>query len=174
MRLHARGFAPGVFSAPVASGDGFGARLRRHLGRAFRWNLRDIPVTDEERTFLISLSVDEESARRYLVWRHSVLFVVVVPTVVTALLAVAGISTKGLSAFGSFLEAMHALSIFAMPVCAAIAARAWSRHKTSRRVLLAGWLISFLTPLVIALFPLAWRVEMEELGADGMQMQTAG
>lgn len=147
-----------------------------HVTRALKWNLRRVVVTDAERQFLISLSVDEEDARRYLVWRHSVLLMIIAPTLLSAILATIGAftaDTTAWSGFGYFSEMLRVLSLYALPIAAFTAARAWHRHRRSRRRVLVGFLIAFLTPLLLALFPIQWRFEMDMEDSDVRQMQEA-
>jgi GYF domain 2 len=138
-----------------------------HIHRALGWDLRAIEVEPAERDLLVARGVDEEDARRYLCWRKSVLRVVAIPTLVSALLALIGLVTTDLSAFsgvGLLLEFARVAALFALPVTAWLAAKAWDRHRRSRNILLRGWLVAFLTPLLLALIPYSWRVDMS--GAD--------
>ena len=138
-------------------------RMWLHLRRALGWDLRSMPVEPDEHDRLVALSVDEEAARQYLVWRRSVLLVVLFPTLLSALLATLGTLTdglEGLSALGVLLELLRLAALFVLPLTAWMAARCWDRHRRSRRILLQGWLVAFLTPLILALFPFAWRVDL--------------
>ena len=139
-----------------------------HLKRAFTWNLRALPVEPDEEAQLIAQGVDEPDARRYLVWRRSVLLVVAIPTLVSALLAALGTFTTDMSAFsgtGVLLELLRLGALFVLPLTAWLAARAWDQHRRSRTILLRGWLVAFLTPLLLALIPFSWRIDLS--GARG-------
>jgi len=153
--------------APAGSvpdrGAAAGGRLKLHLRRALGWDVRSMPVEPDEEARLIAKGVDEENARRYLVWRRSVLLVVAPPTLVSAILAAigwAGRDRSGLSDLGGALEIVQLAALFALPLTAWLAARTWDRHRLSRNILLRGWLFAFLTPLVLALFPFGWRVDL--------------
>jgi hypothetical protein len=160
--------APAPFQpAPVApQGPSAGARIQRHIGRALSWNLRSLPVGPDEEALLIAKGVDEADARRYLVWRRSVLLVVAWPTLLSALLATlgwAGRDRSSLSDLGGLLEIVQLSALYALPVTAWLAARTWDRHRRSRNILLRGWLFAFLTPLVVALIPFAWRFDLSNV-----------
>jgi hypothetical protein len=130
--------------------------------------MRSLPVEPDEEAQLIAQGVDEPDARRYLVWRRSVLLVVAIPTLVSALLAALGTFTTDMSAFsgtGVLAELLRLAALFVLPLTAWLAARAWDRHRRSRTILLRGWLIAFLTPLLLALIPFSWRIDLS--GARG-------
>jgi hypothetical protein len=115
---------------------------------------------------LLGNGVDEEDARRYLVWRRSVLLVVAVATLIPALLKTIEVATteySGMTALGTLLTIASVLPIYAIPLTSWLAARAWDQHRRSRSILLRGWLFAFLTPLFLALFPITWRVDMSQL-----------
>src|SRR5262245_1691660 len=56
------------------------------IQRAFSSNLRSLPVTDGERAQLETAGIAEPTIHHYLVWRRSVLIVVVLAAVLGALL----------------------------------------------------------------------------------------
>ena len=107
--------------------------------------------------------------RQTLVWRRSVLLVVAIPTLVSALLATLGTLTtdmSGLSGTGVLLEMARLGALFVLPLTAWLAARAWDNHRRSRTILLRGWLVAFLTPLFLALIPFGWRIDLSRAGGD--------
>ena len=53
------------------------------------------PVEPDEEATLLANGVDEADARRYLVWRRSVLLVVAIPTLVAAVLKTIGVLPAG-------------------------------------------------------------------------------
>jgi hypothetical protein len=160
-------FAPGGMQPQVVS-----KRFGFHARRAMQWNLHLMPLTEEETKELISLGVDDEDARRYHAWRRSVLWVVmlfgIVSAVLGSILAVAA-DHEGLSALGGFLEFLRVAAFWVIPIFAFRAARTWSRHKRSRRILAIGWSISFAVPLLLALIPADWRYSIEGDEASRMQ-----
>lgn len=154
---------PAVAPQPIAPAPAAGQRIGLHIRRALGWNLRSMPVEPDERALLIAHSVDEDNAQRYLVWRRSVLLVVTLPTLLSALLATIGwlsSNRSSLSALGNGLELARLAALYALPVSAFFAARTWDRHRRSRNLLLRGWLVAFLMPLILAIFPFSWRLDM--------------
>jgi hypothetical protein len=153
--------APAI--AAPDQGPSAGDRAKLHIRRALSWDLRSVPVEADEEARLIANGVDEVDARRYLVWRRSVLLVVAPPTLISALLATlgwAGRDRSSLSALGGVLEIAQLLALFALPATAWLAARTWDRHRRSRNLLLRGWMFAFLTPLLLALVPFSARIEL--------------
>jgi hypothetical protein len=153
--------APAAYAAPQGNN-----KAGLHLKRAFNWDLRSIPVEPDEEAILLANGVDEADARRYLVWRRSVLLVVAIPTLISALLKAISVATddySGLSALGALLNVATLLPLIALPLTAWLAAKAWDRHRRSRTILLRGWLFAFLTPLVLALIPYTWRVDYSNI-----------
>jgi hypothetical protein len=153
-------------SAPVPAAESRppagGARVGLHFRRALGWDLRAMPVEPDEEARLLANAVDEENARRYLVWRRSVLLVVAIPTLVSAILATISwllADRSALSSLGLVLELLRLSALYALPLTAWLAARTWDRHRRSRNILVRGWLFAFLTPLLLALIPYTWRID---------------
>jgi hypothetical protein len=169
--------APAVPVQPVAAyypAPQGGGKAGLHLKRAFNWNLRSLPVEPDEEARLVANGVDEEDARRYLVWRRSVLLVVAIPMLISALLALLGKVTtdmSSLSGLGILLEYLGVAALFVLPLTAWRAAGAWDNHRRSRTILVRGWLVAFITPLVLALIPFGWRVDLS--GGDINQVSAA-
>lgn len=161
-----------IYAAPAAYVPPQGGnKAGLHLKRAFSWNLRAIPVEADEEDRLIANGVDEANARRYLVWRRSVLFVVVIPALVAAILKSIGVFTQGfggLSATGVMIGLAELLPLFIIAVTAWFAAKCWDQHRRSRSVLMRGWLVAFLTPLLLALIPFGWRVDTSSLSGNDL------
>lgn len=169
---------PGLLAAPApapAPAPATGSRpgLKFHLARAMEWNLRAVAVKPEEEATLLSLGVDDPAARSYLAWRRSVLTIITLASGITSIIGIlSGLAadTASLTELGKGLEMVRALALVIMPVTAWKAARAWTRHKRSRRWLVWGWTLSFLAPLLTALVPAAWQVT---LGPEGEASQMA-
>jgi hypothetical protein len=154
--------APVYAPAPAYAAPQGNNKAGLHLKRAFNWDLRSIPVEPDEEATLLANGVDEADARRYLAWRRSVLLVVAIPTLVSALLKTISVATddySGLSGLGVLIGLAVLLPLYAMPLTSWLAARAWDQHRRSRAILLRGWLFAFLTPLFLALIPYTWRVD---------------
>lgn len=114
-------------------------------------------------------------ARRFLAWRRKVLIVVLVCAVFTVgidvirkqwreprptLVVLIQLGTEPEPAqqtlFGDICDQLWLLSFYAMPASALAAAFCWAWPRTSRSILLAGWIASFLVPVAIALTPWSW------------------
>ena len=86
----------------------------------------------------------------------SVLLVVALPTLISALLATLGTLTSdhsNQSGTGVLLDIVRLAGLFVLPLTAWLAAKTWDNHRRSRTILVRGWLVAFVTPLV----PLAAR-----------------
>jgi hypothetical protein len=155
--------APGYAPAPVYAAPQQGNKAGLHLKRALSWDLRSLPVEPDEEATLVANGVDDANARRFLVWRRSVLLVVAIPTLISALLKAIDVLTTDFRAFsgvGVMVELLTLTPLFALPVTAWLAANAWDQHRRSRMILLRGWLFAFLLPLLLALIPFTWRADM--------------
>lgn len=141
-------------------------RIRHILRRAFSWELRSVQVTESERSLLHGRNIQEETLHRYAVWRRSVLWVVLLPTLLAAILAsVVTLSggRTGLSTTGRILTICDTLVIWALPISAWLALRSWLNIRRSQQILITGWLITFVPPFLIALVPFsAWMGIMGE------------
>ena len=93
-------------------------RIRREVLQGREWDLSTVPVEPDEEAKLLANGVDELDARRYLVWRRSVLLVVTIPTLVSAVLATLaflGQDRSGYSGLGILLELGRLGALFALP-----------------------------------------------------------
>jgi hypothetical protein len=160
-----------VTQAVMANKESSLNAARRHLRRAFLWDLQRVEVSERERSQLVAAGVHDETLQRFAVWRRSSLLLVVVPTLLAAGLStidtVAG-GQEGLSRVGRSLLLAGALVVWAMPLSALLAAWWWKSLKRSQRVLTAGWFAAFLPPFLLALVPVSWwfaeKVPAEEVG----------
>lgn len=166
-----------VHAAPVAVAAPQGNKAGLHVRRAFSWNLRALPVEAAEEATLIANGVDEPDARRYLVWRRSVLFIVVIPTLLAAVLKTIGSVSggfEGLSGIGILVGLAELAPLYIIALTAWLAAKCWDEHRRSRTVLMRGWLVAFLTPLLLALIPIAWRVDTSRISVSDMAQFNMG
>lgn len=137
---------------------------KRHLARAFAWDLQLAQASEQERARLEKRGVSQESLHRFAVWRRSVLLVVLAPTAIAALLATAatlGQGREGLSQVGKALTLANALVIWALPISALLASCSWARIRRSHRILVAGWVVAFVPPFLIAMTPLGWWFDIQ-------------
>jgi len=167
--------APVYVASPAAAAQP--GKFGLHFKRAFNWNLRALPVESDEEERLVANGVDEANARRYLVWRRSVLFVVVIPALVAAVLKTIGVVAggfSGLSGLGILVGLAELLPLYLIALTAWLAAKCWDQHQRSRTVLMRGWLVAFLTPLLLALIPVGWRLDTSNISVSDMAQFNMG
>lgn len=123
------------------------------------------PVPDEEAALTRS-GVMDVTARKFAVWRRSVLFVAAVPCAFAALFGLIGVIAMdgdrkdGFSAFGMFVLYVQAFALFALPVAAVFGALAYDRLAVSGKWVLLGGLVSFGVPLAVAFVPGSWLLDL--------------
>jgi hypothetical protein len=161
---------PPSYAEPMDSygppGPSFGRRLGRHFQRLFTWNLQKIAVDEDERRILASQAVEDPTLQRYLVWRHSLLLILVVPVFLLALLNTISWLTSDLSqtnAFGKAILVFFILFPFALPFAALLALIVWYRPKLSWRLLLLGWIIGTLGPLLLHVVPATAQLNLDQM-----------
>ena len=154
---------------PRASGADPAEVLQRHFGRGFGWDLQAMSVSPQERERLAADGITDETAQRYLGWRRSLLLLVIAPTALNALLnTITSVADgfDGLSPFGVLAMVLFILTPYALPAAAVAAALLWTRPRLSHRLVLGGWAVAFLTPVLIALCPLAWLMKADFTDMD--------
>lgn len=175
----ATGYAPGGYAPqPYApSGPTFWSVVWGHIRRAFQWNLQKVEATPEERAYLSSQQVEDPTLQRYLVWRHSMLLVLVAPICLLALLSAIDFLTTGLehlSGVGYLWAFLHVLLPFSMPAAAITSMFLWYRPRFTYRLMRVAWLVSFLGPIVLFLIPASLLFRLEELVQPGGDVEAAG
>lgn len=146
-----------------------GASIGTAFGRAFRLRIDPSEVTDQERNTLISAGITSPVVQSFLAWRRSLLFVAAL-----GILVVLGFRFYDLSKQEGDPETLKMLHTLQMVVDIAFALLLWSqiprwtRWRSQRRVLLIGWLLYFLMPFVIWLYPLRNALD------DALAQQAAG
>jgi hypothetical protein len=111
---------------------------------------------------------------RWLTWRRSLLVLVLLFALLTAALDTAtklsgptppftilfklelGSGPVQQTLFGDLADLVWLLSFYAMPASALLATVFWTRPRSSGRIVLAGWMASFLLQVAIALTPWSW------------------
>jgi hypothetical protein len=129
------------------------------LRRSFTMDFSTIQPSEEEARQLKRAGITEPTAQRYLIWRKSLLWFIVVPTAFAALfhlitlLAMDKAQSDKWSRFGMALHYIQALALIALPVTATIAAMKFDQPRKSMRILILGVLIAFGVRIVAALIP---------------------
>jgi hypothetical protein len=127
--------------------------------------------------------VADQALPQFLAWRRRVLLLVILLTALTAAIDTATWLVGGpqlsldflltldpesepvqQTLFGDVAELFWRLSFYAMPAAALLAAACWARPRASRSILVAGWAVSFLVPVAIALTPWGWWTVEPEVG----------
>lgn len=151
------------------------ALAQEFFRRTFAANPAAIAPTSAEEKQLTRASVLDPTARKYATWRRAVLWVTVLPTSFAALFGLINVidaekeAKEMMSEFGMFLMYVQAFSLFALPVCAVLAALAYDRLGASARLVLLGGLIAFGVPLFVAFVPANWLLDLEKDKSQTLQ-----
>src|SRR5581483_1247536 len=141
--------------------------VQEFFRRAVAANPATIAVTPEEEKRLVAASVQDPVARRFAVWRRAVLWVTLLPTGFAALFGLITLldmdkeDKESLSGFGMLVLYLQALALFALPVCAVLAALAYDRLAASTKLVLLGGLISFGVPILAAFVPADAMIDLK-------------
>lgn len=173
---------PSAGTAPATSGHGFVDFLKISLRRAFRVRIEPAEVLPQERAALalVTPPIVDPTFQAFLAWRRSVLFVVacaLVPLVILRIVELAQLSGEQMTPDG--VVGFYAMPVIAEAVFLAIAwmqLRRWTQWQRQRRALAIGWLIFFLAPFVVYLYPVSnFYEEMlrTQYGATDEQVQGA-
>jgi hypothetical protein len=117
----------------------------------------------------------DEVLAQFLAWRLRVLVLVILLTAITAAIDTGTWLVSGpqlsftvllklepeaepveQTFFGDLADLLWQLSFYAIPASSLLAALCWTRPRASRFILVAGWGVSFLVPVAIALTPWSW------------------
>lgn len=128
-------------------------------GFALRWNLRDVAVSDAEQSQFLASGVEEPRLQQYLAWRRSLLQLLIIPAALCVVFGLAAVTQQeGLTGLGRLVGFLHIVPLLTMPVVILWALTVWWQWKQSRTMLLYGWLISLVMPLLLGLCPPGWQV----------------
>jgi hypothetical protein len=175
--------SPGEFQQKAAKALDYGKRASLiwadHAREAFAKHVRDIRVSDAEREGLASRGIVNPAVQQHYAWRRALLWFIVLPGAFTALLGTIelldGDTFKDLNALGVLLILAYAATLWAIPVATVFAARTWDQPQRSRRFLVWGFVVAFLSLILFGLFPFSWAVKYDEAAGDvGMQKQGVG
>src|SRR5439155_2801511 len=73
---------------------------------------------------------------------------------------------QGMNTFAKAWLIALLYSQFAWPAAALATAFLWANQKLSQRLLLGGWIISFLLPIILVLIPAKWLFDFEAILAQ--------
>jgi hypothetical protein len=143
--------------------------------KALAKHVRDIVVSTDERDRLVARGIQDPDVQCHFAWRRSLLWFITVPTTFTAILATINQldreAFQSLSKLGVLMVLVYVATLWAIPASVVMAARTWDRPRTSRRFLLAGFLIAFPYLILIGLVPFSWWINLEEGGEKEMMIQ---
>jgi len=146
-----------------------GASLGTALSRAFRLRIDPSEVTDHERDKLHAAGITSPVVQAFLAWRRSVLLVAAIG--ILGVLAFRFYDMSKQEGDPETLKMLHTLQTvvdvaFALLLWSQIGR--WTRWRKQRRVLVVGWLLYFLMPFAIWLYPLRNALD------DALAQQAAG
>ncbi len=148
--------------AAAAPGAGMNTMLdfvKTQAYRAFAIDMRYVTPTQSEQAALAAQGITDPTVAQHLVWRRSLLALLLVPAAFIAISRT--ISTfleklGNMNGFGAMMATLLTLLYFGMPVTAALAFFAWPKLKQARWILLWGLLASFAIPMFFMIFPTRW------------------
>jgi hypothetical protein len=133
-----------------------GASIGTAIGRAFRLRIDPSEVTDHERDKLLAAGITSPTLQAFLAWRRSVLLIAAI-----GILPIVGFHFYDMSKSDTGQpEALKTLDVVLLVVDITFALLLWSQigrwtsWRRQRRVLLWGWLLFYLMPFVVYLYPL--------------------
>lgn len=162
-----QGWAPPPVPAGEPAAEPAGPTLQDHLRRARSWRIGTATPAPKERVALAAAGVDDPLLASYLVWRRSMLVVtmpVILLTGLGALLSLAEIEFgEPFNQLGDIAAALPSLAPLVLVGAVALSLASWTDARRSSRILVVGWVISFVMPLIPAVLPLEFLVDTEEL-----------
>jgi hypothetical protein len=149
--------------------------VRRHTWRTFAYDLRTLPLTGREAERLDARGVEDETTRHYLAWRRSNLLVAGAATTFAAVahsLVALGFYFEFswlFSDFGLTLQVVRHGALFTLPLASFLAFALWARPRLSYRIILTGWVVSFLIPVLLSFVPPHKLFALSRLSEDDQE-----
>lgn len=149
------------------SGHGFFAMAFLSMRRAFRLRIDANEVLDDERTALLQCRppITDETQQAFLAWRRSVLFMAALIMVPVALLH-AITNHDGMPEGWKTINAIAVLVEAGFTIFLWIQVPRWTKWKRQSRALSWAWLIYFVTPFLVYLYPIASSMDLSAVGND--------
>ncbi len=181
--------APGAYGAPAPygqpgprrthlaaavrppSGTGFFAMALLSMKRAFRLRIDANEILDDERDALLKArpAVTDEDQQAFLAWRRSVLFMAALIMIPVALVHAAQVADQSGPEGWKALNSLAVIVEIAFTVFLWIQVPRWTKWKKQSRALSWAWLLYFLTPFLIFLYPVASSMNYDDYGPAGSQ-----
>ena len=129
-----------------------------HLQRARQWRIPDCQANEPEKLHLEKDDITNDTVHSYYVWRRSTLLTASPIVFISMILGFVNLNGKFedsvLNAWGKFLLLLQGTDSMFLFFAIAYAISTWSKLGRSILVVRIGWLLSFVMPLLPALFPL--------------------
>lgn len=123
--------------------------------------------TPSEHAALGRVGVDHPTVRSYLVWRRSALAAAAPIVALSAALATWGFTNVDtgplFNELGVAAQVLPLLGPIVLLVAVVVALVRWTDARTGGRLLLVGWVLSLVLPLIPALLPIDWLIDRDEL-----------
>ena len=148
----------------------------RHLRRALFAGARRSRPTPAEAAQLDAVGIPDALMQGYVTWRRSLLLVAIPFSIVSSILAIRDLAERdldGYSVFGVVAVYLVSLAVPVLTLTLVVAAVTWRQLRLSGRLLLAGWAVSMLAPLVVAVLPLEWLLASSFEEVVGLDENTA-
>ena len=150
-------------------GHGFFAMAMLSMRRAFRLRIDANEVLEDERQAMLAArpAIADETQQAFLAWRRSVLFMAALLMIPVALLH----AIDNLDLDASVPEAWRTLSYFSVAIEVGFAlllwtqVKRWTQWRKQARTLSWAWMIYFLSPFLVFLYPLAASFDYSQFGA---------
>jgi hypothetical protein len=160
------------------TGHGFGAMAVLSLRRAFRLRIEPNEILDDERRAMAMArpAITDETQQAFLAWRRSVLFMAALLMIPVGVLH----AYESLKDLENLPEGWKTLTYLSVIVEAGFAVflwtqvRRWTAWKRQARTLSWAWLVYFLTPFLMFLYPLASALDFGTASAEQVREMQVG
>lgn len=164
-----------IATVQAPKGHGFGAMAVLSLKRALRLRIEPNEILDDERTAMLTRvkpPITDETQQAFMAWRRSVLFLAALLMIPVAILH--GVdnldfdegvpdAAKAMAALQVLVEVGFALFLWTQ-------VPRWMAWRKQSRALWWAWIVYFMTPFAVFLYPLA----SDFVGAMGLDLSEAG
>ncbi len=156
------------------TGHGFFAMALLSMRRAFRLRIDANEVLDDERKALLACRppVADETQQAFLAWRRSVLFMAALIMVPVALLH-ALTKHDGMPEGWKTLQGVAVAVEIGFTIFLWIQVPRWTQWKRQARALSWAWIIYFVTPFLVFLYPIASSMDVSGFGDNEEQRKLA-
>jgi len=159
-----------ISTVQAPRGHGFGAMAALSLRRAFRLRIEPNEILEDERAAMTAARppITDETQQAFLAWRRSVLFMAALLMIPVAILH----AYENLKDLENVPEGWKVLTYLNAAVEAGFAVflwtqvGRWTKWRRQSRTLSWAWLIYFLMPFLVFLYPLASAIDFGDAGPE--------